>query len=137
MALAPLCLQSQAFASDTNHQEDELVVISRSIKEPLHIAANVNVIDSYDIEKSGATNLTELLRGRSGIQVSDSNSGPVFAMRGFSGSQAANNTLILVDGRRLNNIDIAAPSISAIPLNQIERVELLSGSAGVLYGDQA
>jgi len=137
VALAPLCLQSQAFASDTTHQEDELVVISRSIKEPLHIAANVNVIDSYDIEKSGATNLTELLRGRSGIQVSDSNSGPVFAMRGFSGSQAANNTLILVDGRRLNNIDIAAPSISAIPLNQIERIELLSGSAGVLYGDQA
>ena len=116
---------------------DHLVVIGRSDNTPLNIAANVNVIDSADIEMSGATSLTELLRGQSGIQISDNNSGAVFAMRGFSASGAANNTLILVDGRRLNNIDIASPSLSAIALNQIERVEILSGSAGVLYGDQA
>ncbi|MCG9747495.1 TonB-dependent receptor [Shewanella sp. Isolate8] len=117
--------------------DETITVIGRSENTPINIAANVNVIDAAAIELSGATNLTELLRGQSGIQVSDSNSGAVFAMRGFSASQAVNNTLILIDGRRLNNIDIAAPSISAIGLNQVERVEILSGSAGVLYGDQA
>ena len=117
--------------------DETIVVIGRNTSSPLNIAANVNVIDSADIQMSGATNLTDLLRGQSGIQVSDNNSGSVFAMRGFSASQAANNTLILIDGRRLNNIDIAAPSIESIPLNQVERVEILSGSAGVLYGDQA
>lgn len=117
--------------------DDTIVVIGRQAETPLDIAANVTVIDAAEIEQSGVTSLTELLRGRSGIQVSDSNTGPTLAMRGFSGTQAANNTLILLDGRRLNNMDIAAASLSAIPLNQIERVEILSGSAGVLYGDQA
>ncbi|WP_428636525.1 TonB-dependent receptor [Shewanella sp.] len=117
--------------------DETITVIGRSENTPINIAANVNVIDAAAIELSGATNLTDLLRGQSGIQVSDSNSGAVFAMRGFGAGQAANNTLILIDGRRLNNIDIAAPSINAIGLNQVERVEILSGSAGVLYGDQA
>jgi iron complex outermembrane receptor protein len=120
-----------------NSVDEVITVIGRSENTPLNIAANVNVIDAAQIEMSGAVNLTEVLRGQSGIQISDSNSGAVFSLRGFSSDQAANNTLILIDGRRLNNMDIAAPSINAIPLNQIERVEIMSGSAGVLYGDQA
>lgn len=144
-ALALSAAPSVTFAADssqtdsgvTNTVDEVITVIGRSENTPLNIAANVNIIDAAAIEMSGATTLTEVLRGQSGIQISDSNSGAVFAMRGFSAGQAANNTLLLVDGRRLNNIDIAAPSINAIPLNQIERVEILSGSAGVLYGDQA
>ncbi|MFT6256061.1 MULTISPECIES: TonB-dependent receptor [unclassified Shewanella] len=124
-------------SSSAISMDETIVVIGRNAAKPLNIAANVNVIDAADIQMSGATNLTDLLRGQSGIQVSDNNSGSVFSMRGFSASQAANNTLILVDGRRLNNIDIAAPSIESIPINLVERIEILSGSAGVLYGDQA
>ncbi|WP_394202938.1 TonB-dependent receptor [Shewanella waksmanii] len=134
---ATFSMSTLAAEADTVTVDETITVIGRSENSPMNIAANVNVIDAAAIEMSGATNLTEVLRGQSGIQISDSNSGAVFSMRGFSASQAANNTLILVDGRRLNNIDIAAPSINAIPLHQIERVELLSGSAGVLYGDQA
>jgi iron complex outermembrane receptor protein len=117
--------------------DDTMTVIGRSEKSALNLAANVTVLDASDIQMSGATNLTQLLQGYSGIQVSDSNLGPVFAMRGFSAEGAVNNTLVLLDGRRLNNIDIAAPSLDAIGLNRIERIEILSGSAGVLYGDQA
>ena len=117
--------------------DEHVVVIGRSDNTPLNIAANVNVIDAAAIEMSGATSVTEVLRGQSGIQISDNNIGTSFAMRGFSASTAVNNTLILLDGRRLNNIDIAAPSLNAIPLNQVDRIEILSGSAGVLYGDQA
>jgi len=133
-ALLPLATLAQD-PSITN--EEVTVVIGRTESTPLNIAANVDVIESSDIKISGAKNLTDLLRGRSGIQISDSNSGAVISMRGFSASQASSNTLIMIDGRRLNNIDISAPSISAIPLNQIERIEILNGSAGVLYGDQA
>lgn len=123
--------------TSTAKVDEHLVVIGRSDNTPLNIAANVNVIDAAAIEMSGATSVTEVLRGQSGIQISDNNIGTSFAMRGFSASTAVNNTLILLDGRRLNNIDIAAPSLNAIPLNQVERIEILSGSAGVLYGDQA
>ncbi|AZQ11590.1 TonB-dependent receptor [Shewanella khirikhana] len=117
--------------------DEHLVVIGRQLDTPLNIAANVAVITAEEIALSGATDLAGVLRGQSGIQVSDNGVGPVFAMRGFAAGQAANNTLILVDGRRLNNIDIAAPSLSAVSVSQIERIEILSGSAGVLYGDQA
>ncbi len=134
---ASISMSTFAAEAESATIDETITVIGRSENSPMNIAANVNVIDAAAIEMSGATSLTEVLRGQSGIQISDSNSGAVFSMRGFSASQAANNTLILVDGRRLNNIDIAAPSINAIPLHQIERVELLSGSAGVLYGDQA
>ncbi len=122
-----------AFADDIEH----MLVLGRAGDDALNMAADVTVIDAADIAQSGVTNVTEALRNISGIQVSDNNTNAVFAMRGFSSGQAANNTLILVDGRRLNNIDIAAPSLNAIPLNMIERVEILNGSAGVLYGDQA
>lgn len=139
-SLCSFSIIAPAVAADdtsTAKVDEHLVVIGRSDKTPLNIAANVNVIDAAAIEMSGATNLTDVLRGQSGIQISDNNIGTSFAMRGFSASTAVNNTLILLDGRRLNNIDIAAPSLNAIPLNQVDRIEILSGSAGVLYGDQA
>lgn len=139
-SLCSFSIIAPAMAADdtsTAKVDEHLVVIGRSDKTPLNIAANVNVIDAAAIEMSGATNLTDVLRGQSGIQISDNNIGTSFAMRGFSASTAVNNTLILLDGRRLNNIDIAAPSLNAIPLNQVDRIEILSGSAGVLYGDQA
>ncbi|WP_133407715.1 TonB-dependent receptor [Parashewanella tropica] len=116
---------------------DIFVVIGRRLNHELDIASNITTIDHQNIIASGAKDLADLLRGQAGIQVSDSNSGPRFSIRGFTGSQAANNTLVLVDGRRLNRIDISAPDLNAIALNQIERIEVLSGSAGVLYGDQA
>lgn len=135
LALATSLLSS--FASAQAPVDEHLVVIGRQADTPLNIAANVAVITAEDIALSGATSLAGLLRGQSAIQISDSGTGPVFAMRGFGAGQAANNTLVLVDGRRLNNIDIAAPSLNAVSLSQIERIEVLSGSAGVLYGDQA
>ncbi len=138
-SIASMSLATSAYAETTDKikPDETIVVIGRSEAAPINIAANVNVIDAAEIAMSGATDLTTLLRNHSGIQVADNGSGASFSMRGFTASQAANNTLILVDGRRLNNIDIASPSISSVPLNQIERVEILSGSAGVLYGDQA
>ena len=133
----PVLADTPTTTTHAKATDEQMVVIGRQLETPLDLAANVTVIDAAEIAATGATTLTDVLRGRAGIQVSDSNNGAVFAMRGFNASTAVNNTLILLDGRRLNNIDIAAASISAIPLNQVERVEILNGSAGVLYGDQA
>ncbi len=138
VALAPLCLQSSLVSAQTTTDET-MVVIGRStnVNSIEDIPANVTVISQSEIKESGAQDLTALLRGRAGIQVSDTNSGPVFSLRGFSGGQAASNTLILVDGRKLNRNDLSSPNLNALALSQVERVEVLSGSAGVLYGDQA
>ena len=47
-------------------------------------------------------------------------------IRGF-GAASTQNTLILVDGRRLNDVDLSAVDYSAIPLQAIERIEIESG----------
>lgn len=141
IAIAVVSLFSHASISHAQEMltDDTMVVLARSdFNNSIDdIPANVTVIDANDIVASGATTLESLLRGRAGIQVSDTNSGPVFSIRGFNGSQGAHNTLILVDGRRLNRQDLSAPQLSSILLSQVERIEVLSGSAGVLYGDQA
>jgi len=100
----------------------------------------ITVIDQNTIAKSGAKNLAELLRGQAGLHVSDlfgDGNQAVIDLRGF-GPTAVSNTLILINGRRLNNSsDIAAPDISTINLADVEQIEILQGSGGVLYGNQA
>ena len=58
-------------------------------------------------------------------------------LRGF-GAFATANTLFLLNGRRLNDVDMAQVDLSTIPLNSIERIEIIRGNSGaVLYGDNA
>ena len=57
-------------------------------------------------------------------------------IRGF-GETAPLNTLVLVDGRRVNEIDLSGVDWTQIPLDQIERIEIVRGAGSVLYGDNA
>jgi len=102
-------------------------------------SATVYVVTAADIEASGATTTSEVLRGIPGVQVDDlfgNGSEVSVSVRGFS-STANANTLVLVNGRRLNYSDTAAPDLHHVAPMNIERIEVLSGSAGSLYGDQA
>jgi iron complex outermembrane receptor protein len=101
---------------------------------------SVTVISSEEIRNSPARTVPDLLATRAGIGGRDlyGNNGAQASvdMRGF-GAAAAQNTLILVDGRRQNDIDISGVQWSAIPLDFIERIEIVRGSGSVLYGDGA
>ncbi len=57
-------------------------------------------------------------------------------LRGY-GVTAPQNTLILLDGRRLNDFDLSNVQWSAIPLSNVERIEILRGTGAVLHGDGA
>lgn len=120
---------------------DTIVVsATRAPEAALSTAANIHRIDREEIERSGAANLPELLRGRAGVQVRDlfgDGSNATLDMRGF-GSSAGSNVLVLLDGRRLNPAtDASLLYLNDIPLNQVERVEIVQGSSGVLFGNQA
>ncbi|EGA69207.1 TonB-dependent receptor [Vibrio sinaloensis DSM 21326] len=140
LAVAVASLLPSAYSLAQEVSVDETMVIlarSENVNTIADIPSNVVVISRDEIEQSGAKSLEALLRGRAGIQVSDSNSGPAFSIRGFSGEQASSNTLVMLDGRRLNSQDLVAPNLSFVQLDDVESIEILSGSAGVLYGDQA
>lgn len=127
------------FAEGETTVPDVVVSATRSEQSGVTIPASIAIITREQIEKSGSRHLADVLRGQGGIQISDpfgDGSRTTVGMRGF-GESANANTLILVDGRRLNNMDIGVPDLNSISLKDVRRVEIIQGSAGTLYGDQA
>jgi len=117
-----------------------VVTASRFSETDPALPAHISVISRDEIRAAPALNLPDLLRSRAGIQVSSlygqmaTNSS--VDLRGF-GDSATSNTLILLNGQRLNPIDGGGIVWSAIPLASIERIEIVRGSGSVLYGDRA
>lgn len=101
---------------------------------------NMTVITAKDIRGSTAKTVPDLLAEQAGIAVRDffgnNAAAATVDMRGF-GITGTQNTLILVDGRRVNDIDLSGVQWSAIPLHAIERIEISRGGGSVLYGDGA
>lgn len=96
-------------------------------------------ITHQQIKASGATTVTQVLATQSRIQLQDitgDGSEVTVGMTGF-GDNASSNVLILVDGVPQNNPDLATVNLNRIPLDEIDHIEILSGSQSVRYGDQA
>jgi iron complex outermembrane receptor protein len=136
--MAGLCL---AVAPVQAYAELGPIVITPTRTEQVEnkSSATVYVMTVEDIENSGAVTTSELIRGIPGVQIDDlfGNGTQVnVSVRGFSATANA-NTLVLVNGRRLNHSDTAAPDLHHVFPRDIERIEVMVGSAGTLYGDQA
>lgn len=101
---------------------------------------NVTTITAEDIARSNATTLSDVLKTQAGVSVSNlfgiSGSKAKVDMGGF-GANGGQNTLVLLNGRRLNDVDLQGANLAAIPLDSIAQVEIVHGSATVLYGDNA
>ena len=134
-------MSSISFASSVIKQPLSITVSgTRSLLSEEMSGKSVNVITRQQISASGASNVFEALRSSGAVQITqnytgNSNDG-VVSMRGF-GENTSQNVLILVNGRPLNNPTLEAPDLSIISLNNVERIEVLQGSAGVLYGQNA
>jgi len=99
---------------------------------------DVTVITADEIRKSAARTLPALLSEYAGIQVRSDDGTPDMAidMRGF-GMTGNQNTLVLLDGQPLNDIQLTSIRWSSIPLASIQRIEIMNGSGAVLYGGGA
>lgn len=106
------------------------------------VGASATVITADDIAHAPVSTLPEILAQVPGVQLQSLYGGVNGAktsvdLRGF-GAFATANTLFLLNGRRLNDIDMAQVDLSTIPLDSIERIEITRGNSGaVLYGDNA
>jgi iron complex outermembrane receptor protein len=119
--------------------EDAVVVTATRFPERL-LGSGVGtiVINAETIASSTATTLPELLARTAGIHVRNNSGSPDLQldMRGF-GITGDQNTLVLLDGIRINQNDLSPTPLSAIPLNAIERIEILPGGGAVQYGGGA
>ena len=141
LILSAVILGSVLFVYAADVDLDKIVVTPYRYGESLgEVPTSVSVIDSDQIASSNASTTTELLSGLSGVVVNDltgNGSKATVDIRGF-GEQAGLNVLVLVNGRRVNEVDLSGVSWAQIPMDQIEKIEVLKGGFGsVLYGDNA
>ena len=117
----------------------DITSVSKKSQSLLKTAAAAHVISQEDIRRSGATSLPEVLRGVPGLQVTqiDANKWAI-SIRGFN-DRFANKLLVMVDGR-----SIYTPLFSGIfwnmhdmLLEDIERIEIIRGPGGTLWGANA
>src|SRR5258705_844331 len=106
------------------------------------VGASTAVITAEDIARSPAKTVQEIIAQTPGVQLTSlyggvNGVGTSVDVRGF-GAFATSNTLLLINGRRVDDVDIQGVDFSAIPRDSIERIEITRGNSGaVLYGDNA
>jgi vitamin B12 transporter len=136
--LGVLCLAAMrpdSFAQPA--RTDPAVVTATRIAQPASsLLSDVRVIDSIDIANAGAQSLIELLQSQGGVEIA-TNGGPGQVSGVFMRGTNANHVVVLIDGVRLNSATSGTNAFENIPLNQIERIEIVRGAASSLYGADA
>ncbi len=127
--LSALCISSHSFGEDNSSNEIEEIIVTATRWETVGVptATSVSTITREQIIESGAIYIIDVLKGQGGIQIQDifgDGSRSIISMRGF-GNNGGSNTLLLVDGRRLNNTDLKTPDLSFISLKDVERIEII------------
>jgi len=145
-ALKPLALACafsfSVLAANAAAQEavPEIVVTGARFPAQVSLAPiGATVITAEDIRRAGASDVNAAIRKIGGVFGRQSLDGsPDFALdlRGF-GSNSSQNMVVLVDGVRLNENELAGPVLSSIPVDTVERIEIQRGGSSVLYGEGA
>lgn len=135
-------LTSSSLAADTLPSHDNLdfqqrlpsvtvTAPTRTERARERSPSSVEVITSEDIDDSGAVMLDEVMRQHSSLFVSPN--GFDYSIRGTS----REDTVFLIDGRRVTGEPSRRYELNRIPANRIERIEIVKGPGSVLYGSDA
>jgi iron complex outermembrane receptor protein len=144
VALAPVGALAQAPPSPFDLSIEELgqlrvTTVSRRGEAQSEAAASVYVITAEDIRRSGVTTIPEALRLAPGVEVARNGASEwTVSIRGFS-SDLSNKLLVLIDGRSVYSPLFAGVfwDVQDTLLNDIERIEVVSGPGGTLWGANA
>jgi iron complex outermembrane recepter protein len=141
-ALACACATTCAAQAQTQAvpQMKEVVITASRMEQALQSAPmGATVLLGEDIIKSGVLDANEAVRKLGGVSArSDLNGGREASidLRGF-GDTAVNNMVVLIDGIRVSENEIASARLSAISPDAIERIEIVRGGGSVLWGEGA
>ncbi len=136
LAVAAAFPCSAALASTDAVGETVVVTATRQQQRADEVLASVEVIDREQIERAGHSTLIDVLRSVPGLRVS-SNGGAGANTSVFVRGAESRHTLLLIDGMRVGSATSGQPTMEAIPLEMIERIEILRGPASALYGSEA
>ncbi len=116
-------------------KEEELVVESptRSPKPVSQVAENITVVTASDIELMNAHSLAEVLNTVTGVQVALTG-GPGQIAQGFIQGSETRHVTIIIDGAVLNNIADNTVDLGMVPVQNIEKIEIIKGPASSAWG---
>lgn len=138
-ACASVLAHGAAFALPQDALPDLVVSATRSPQSLLSMPVGATVITADAIRRSGASDVNEAIRKLAGVVGRTDLSGGrelTLDLRGY-GDAAWGNTAVLVDGMRVSENEQTSARLSAIPLDQIERIEIVRGGNAVLWGEGA
>ena len=116
--------------------QDQVITASRVATAVTDVIADVSIIDRTTLDLAGQSSLRDLLAQQAGVQIVSSGSyrsNTSIFLRGAVTSQ----TIVLVDGVRVGSATSGGASLENMPLDRIERIEILRGAASALYGPDA
>ena len=140
-----LFVMSCAFIVDASGAElspaptpiERIFVTAARMPQPVAtLVADVTVIGAEDIARAGAQSVAELLARIPGIEIA-TNGGPGSTTSIFLRGANRGHTLVLIDGMRVGASTDGATALEAIPLEQVDHIEILRGPASSLYGADA
>ncbi|MFA5689703.1 MAG: TonB-dependent receptor [Kiritimatiellales bacterium] len=117
-----------------------VVTATRRADDIRTISGNPTVISSADIAAGHYSSMTEILSKKAGLFFKNFTDDPSQAsvdIRGFGGDNPHGRVLVLLNGRKLNRPDMASINWAQIPLQAVEKIEVVRGPNSVLYGDHA
>ncbi|MBZ5644168.1 MAG: TonB-dependent receptor [Acidobacteriia bacterium] len=117
----------------------QVTSVSKKEQKMSQAAAAIFVITQEDIRRSGAANIPDLLRMVPGLDISQINANNwAISARGFN-HQFENKLLVLIDGRAVYTPLIGGVNwdVQDVPLEDIERIEVIRGPGGTLWGANA
>lgn len=116
---------------------DTVVVSTTRSEQPItDVVADVSVVDRETIERSGAASLADVLARLPGVTIV-TNGGPASTTSVLLRGGETRFTAVFIDGVRVDSQSTGGASWQAIPLAQIDRIEVLRGPAGAIYGSDA
>lgn len=133
-----IAISSPLVASNTLQS---VVVSAKSQQEMIDTAGSFTIITSDEIAKTGATNLAEILKefagASTGVNASSYQGRSSISLRGMD----SKHSLILIDSKRISSSDgligLSDFSYNYLPLEAIDRIEVIRGAMSSLYGSQA
>lgn len=131
-------LSNAAEASPPSAGGDVFLTLSRSPLPQEALPTNAVTISAEEIQKTGARNVAEVLEKETSFNVvraAGRGSLQSVTIRGFASS--GGRVLILVDGRPVRDVFTGAVDLSQIPVDNVDRIEIVKGPASALYGANA
>lgn len=135
-SLLGLASVSTVFAAEDLTLNEIVVTANRTPLPRESVIADVSVIGQETIERSGQFTLVDILQQQAGIEMT-SNGGFGKPSGIFIRGANADQVVILVDGMRINSATSGTTALENLPVDLIDRIEILRGPAASIYGQDA